>query len=195
MNFLAHLYLAKNPQGQIGNFIADAIKGKQYRHLPLKIQKGIIHHRAIDTYTDQHPIVRRSKQRLNPKYRHFKGVIIDIFYDHFLAKNWHQYSSISLEKFSQEHYQLLENNFDILPKKTQHLLPYMKEQNWLYNYRSMEGISQILWGMNKRTKGISQMDLAQEDLKNNYLEFEEDFTQFFKELIQYSEAFLENQQG
>lgn len=195
MNFLAHLYLAKNPQGQIGNFIADAIKGKQYRHLPLKIQKGIIHHRAIDTYTDQHLIVRRSKQRLNPKYRHFKGVIIDIFYDHFLAKNWHQYSSISLEKFSQEHYQLLENNFDILPKKTQHLLPYMKEQNWLYNYRSMEGISQILWGMNKRTKGISQMDLAQEDLKNNYLEFEEDFTQFFKELMQYSEAFLENQQG
>jgi acyl carrier protein phosphodiesterase len=195
MNFLAHLYLAKNPQGQIGNFIADAIKGKQYRHLPLKIQKGIIHHRAIDTYTDQHPIVRRSKQRLNPKYRHFKGVIIDIFYDHFLAKNWHQYSSISLEKFSQEHYQLLENNFDILPKKTQHLLPYMKEQNWLYNYRSMEGISQILWGMNKRTKGISQMDLAQEDLKNNYFEFEEDFTQFFKELMQYSEAFLENQQG
>lgn len=195
MNFLAHLYLAKNPQGQIGNFIADAIKGKQYRHLPLKIQKGIIHHRAIDTYTDQHPIVKRSKQRLNPKYRHFKGVIIDIFYDHFLAKNWHQYSSISLEKFSQEHYQLLENNFDILPKKTQHLLPYMKEQNWLYNYRSMEGISQILWGMNKRTKGISQMDLAQEDLKNNYLEFEEDFTQFFKELMQYSEAFLENQQG
>lgn len=195
MNFLAHLYLAKNPQGQIGNFIADAIKGKQYRHLPIKIQKGIIHHRAIDTYTDQHPIVRRSKQRLNPKYRHFKGVIIDIFYDHFLAKNWHQYSSISLEKFSQEHYQLLENNFDILPKKTQHLLPYMKEQNWLYNYRSMEGISQILWGMNKRTKGISQMDLAQEDLKNNYLEFEEDFAQFFKELMQYSEAFLENQQG
>ncbi len=195
MNFLAHLYLAKNPQGQIGNFIADAIKGKQYRHLPLKIQKGIIHHRAIDTYTDQHPIVRRSKQRLNPKYRHFKGVIIDIFYDHFLAKNWHQYSSISLEKFSQEHYQLLENNFDILPIKTQHLLPYMKEQNWLYNYRSVKGISQILWGMNKRTKGISQMDLAQEDLKNNYLEFEEDFTQFFKELMQYSEAFLENQQG
>lgn len=195
MNFLAHLYLAKNPQGQIGNFIADAIKGKQYRHLPLKIQKGIIHHRAIDTYTDQHPIVKRSKQRLNPKYRHFKGVIIDIFYDHFLAKNWCQYSSISLEKFSQEHYQLLENNFDILPKKTQHLLPYMKEQNWLYNYRSVEGISQILWGMNKRTKGISQMDLAQEDLKNSYLEFEEDFTQFFKELMQYSEAFLENQQG
>lgn len=195
MNFLAHLYLAKNPQGQIGNFIADAIKGKQYRHLPIKIQKGIIHHRAIDTYTDQHPIVRRSKKRLNPKYRHFKGVIIDIFYDHFLAKNWHQYSSICLEKFSEEHYQLLEKNFDILPKKTQHLLPYMKEQNWLYNYRSMEGISQILWGMNKRTKGISQMDLAQEDLKNNYLEFEEDFAQFFKELMQYSEAFLENQQG
>jgi acyl carrier protein phosphodiesterase len=194
MNFLAHLYLAKNRQGAIGNFIADAVKGKQYLHLPLGIQKGIIHHRAIDTYTDQHPIVRQSKQRLDPKYRHFKGIIIDILYDHFLAKNWNKYSAISLNRYSQNHYQLLDDNFEILPKQTQQFLPYMKEQNWLYNYRTIEGISKILWGMNKRTRGISQMDLAKEDLKKNYIEFEEDFTLFFEELIEFSDYFLKNEQ-
>ena len=190
MNFLAHLYLAQSPEGQIGNFIADAIKGKKYEHLPLEIQKGIIHHRAIDTFTDTHEIVKRSKRRLHSRYGHFKGVIIDILYDHFLAKNWSKYADISLFDFSENSYQLLANNFDLLPEKTQYLLPYMREQNWLYSYRTIEGISKILWGMNKRTKGISQMDLAKEDLINNYSDFEKDFELFFKDLIDFSQKHL-----
>jgi len=190
MNFLAHLYLAQSPEGQIGNFIADAIKGKKYEHLPLAIQKGIIHHRAIDTFTDTHEIVKRSKRRLHSRYGHFKGVIIDILYDHFLAKNWSKYADISLFDFSENSYQLLANNFDLLPEKTQYLLPYMREQNWLYSYRTIEGISKILWGMNKRTKGISQMDLAKEDLINNYSDFEKDFELFFKDLIDFSQKHL-----
>ncbi|MFC2126850.1 ACP phosphodiesterase [Bacteroidota bacterium] len=189
MNFLAHLYLAKSPEGQIGNFIADAIKGKKYDHLPLEIQKGIIHHRAIDTFTDSHKIVKKSKRRLNPKYGHFKAVIIDIIYDHYLAKNWHKYSNTDLNTFTQNSYQLLEDNFEILPERTQYLLPFMKQQNWLYNYRSVEGISKILWGMNKRTKGISQMDLAKDDLIENYKAFENDFELFFKELQEFSKEF------
>jgi acyl carrier protein phosphodiesterase len=84
----------------------------------------------------------------------------------------------------------MDDNFEILPKQTQHLLPYMKEQNWLYNYRTIEGISKILWGMNKRTGGISQMDLAKEDLKKNYQDLEEDFTLFFEDLIVFSNRFL-----
>ncbi|WP_139958508.1 acyl carrier protein phosphodiesterase [Flavicella sediminum] len=189
MNFLAHLYLAKNVEGKIGNFIADAIKGRKYEHLPLGVQKGIIHHRAIDTFTDSHAIVKQSKRRLDPKYRHFKAVIIDIIYDHFLAKNWQQYSATPLHNFTQDTYQLLEDHYEILPERTQYLLPFMKEQNWLYNYRSIEGISQILWGMNKRTKGISQMDLAKIDLVEHYEDFEKDFELFFKELIVFSKEF------
>lgn len=192
MNFLAHLYLANDdPERKIGNFIADAIKGSKYGHLPIEIQKGIIHHRAIDTFTDTHDIVKQSKRRLDPKYGHYKGVIIDILYDHFLAKNWLDYSEISLDLFSQNTYQLLENNFEILPDKTQYLLPFMKEQNWLYNYRTIEGISKILWGMNKRTKGISQMDLAKDDLLEHYKEFENDFTLFFKELKTFSDEYIQ----
>lgn len=192
MNFLAHLYLSNHhPERMIGNFIADAIKGKKYEHLPIEIQKGIIHHRAIDTFTDSHKIVSQSKKRLNPKYGHFKAVIIDIFYDHFLAKNWSKFSSVPLNKFTQDFYRLLDNNFEILPDKTQYLLPFMTDQNWLYNYRTIEGISKILWGMNKRTKGISKMDLAKEDLVAMYSEFENDFFLFFKELEVFSKEFIE----
>ena len=192
MNFLAHLYLAnEHPERQIGNFIADAIKGKKYQHLPLEIQNGIIHHRAIDTFTDTHDIVKQSKRRLHSRYGHYKGVIIDILYDHYLAKNWEAYSNTSLKDFSQNSYQLLSDNFEILPERTQYLLPFMTEQDWLYNYRTIPGISKILWGMNKRTKGLSQMDLAKEDLIANYDAFEQDFKQFFDELKSYSDTVLE----
>ncbi len=191
MNFLAHLYLSNNePQRQIGNFIADAIKGKKYTHLPLEIQKGILHHRAIDTYTDTHPIVKLSKRRLHSRYGHYKGVIIDIIYDHFLAKNWVEYSETPLDVFSKNCYKLLDDNFDILPERTQYLLPFMTQQNWLYHYSSIEGISKILWGMNKRTQGKSQMDLSKNDLVEHYAEFEDDFNCFFDELRTFSNEYL-----
>lgn len=193
MNFLAHLYLAKkNPEGQVGNFIADAIKGSNYKHLPIDIQKGIIHHRAIDTFTDSHVIVKQSKRRLNDRYGHFKAVIIDILYDHYLAKDWLNYCDTPLQDFAQNSYQLLQDNYEYLPEKTQYLLPFMKEQNWLYNYKSVEGISKILWGMNKRTKGISKMDLAKEDLLLYYQEFQEDFNSFFLELSSFSHNYIAN---
>ena len=193
MNFLAHLYLAnENSERKIGNFIADSIKGSHFKHLPFGIQKGIIHHRAIDTYTDSHPIVKRSKRRLHNRYGHFKGVIIDILYDHYLAKDWDKYSKISLDVFSEESYQLLQDHITILPQKIQYLLPYMRSQNWLFNYRSIEGISKILWGMDKRTKGISKMNLAKEDLIKNYEEFQDDFTYFFSDLKKFSDNYIDN---
>ncbi len=97
MNFLAHLYLSPdNTEIIIGNFIADHIVGNKFQQYSDAIQKGIMLHREIDTYTDAHAIVRRSKRRLNERYRHYNGVIIDIFYDHFLAVNWNTYSNIPL---------------------------------------------------------------------------------------------------
>ena len=187
LNFLAHLYLSENKTNiLIGNFIADHIPGNNYTHFHPEIQKGILLHREIDTFTDAHPIVRKSKRRLHPRYRHYKGVIIDIFYDHYLAKNWANYSAIPLANFAQDFYNLLNDNFEILPKKTQHLLPYMIEYNWLYNYQFFEGIEKVLNGMNNRTKQKSQMHLAIEDLKSLDSEFEEDFTVFFEDLRNFS---------
>ena len=188
MNFLAHLYLSKdNTNIMIGNFIADGIPGNKFQHYTEEIKQGIYLHREIDTFTDAHPIVRQSKRRLHERYKHYKGVIIDIFYDHYLAKNWHHFSEIPLETYVQSVYKLLQDNFDILPKKTQHLLPYMIEYNWLFNYQYHKGIEQVLRGMNRRTKGISQMDLAIEDLQNLDADFEKDFLLFFEDLRIFSD--------
>lgn len=188
MNFLAHLYLSKeNKNILIGNFIADAVKGKKHENYPKEIQAGILLHRQIDYFTDTHPIVRKSKRRLHERYDHYDGVIIDILYDHFLAKNWLNYSEIPLEIYAKNVYSFFQENIGILPPEMQKLLPYMIEYNWLVSYASISGIEKILIGMNKRTKGISKMDLAIEDLIKHYEEFESDFTAFFEELMQFSE--------
>ncbi|NVK53505.1 MAG: DUF479 domain-containing protein [Flavobacteriaceae bacterium] len=183
MNFLAHLYLSQqNTNIIIGNFMADGIRANKFEHYAEEIKQGILLHREIDTFTDAHPIVRQSKRRLHPRYKHYKGVIIDIFYDHYLAKNWRDYSAIPLDIYVQSVYDLLQENRQVLPKKTQHMLPYMIEYNWLYNYQFIEGIQRVLNGMNNRTKQKSQMHLAVEDLQQFNLEFEQDFTTFFKDL-------------
>lgn len=187
MNFLAHIYLsAENDQIKIGNFIADSVKGNSFEHFPDLIQQGIAIHRKIDSYTDQHAQVKISKRRLHERYKHYDGVIIDILYDHFLASNWSDYSDTSLFEYSANFYKLLEDNYSILPPKVQHMLPHMIKGNWLYNYRTFEGIENVLIGMNKRTKSKSQMHLAIHDLHEHYSILKEDFTLFFKDLISYS---------
>lgn len=186
MNFLAHLYLSgNNTELMIGNLIADHIQGNKFEHYSEGIKNGIYLHRKIDTFTDAHTIVKTSKRRLHKRYGHYNGIIIDIFYDYFLAKNWSNYSEIPLSLFSNAVYTLLELNFNILPTETQRLLPFMKQYDLLYNYKTLKGIESVLIGMNKRTKNRSQMDLAIEDLKKMENELENDFTLFFQELMTY----------
>ncbi|RCS28053.1 DUF479 domain-containing protein [Polaribacter sp. WD7] len=170
----------------IGNFIADHVRGNQFSHFNDEIQQGILLHREIDTFTDAHEIVRKSKRRLHERYRHYDGVIIDIFFDYFLAKNWTTYSAIPLDIYTSSIYNLFQEKYDELPVKSQQFINYMIAYDILYNYQFEEGISKVLNGMNKRTKGKSQMHLAIEDLKNLSSTFEKDFTLFFKDLIAFS---------
>lgn len=187
MNFLAHIYLSFGDEEiTLGNFIADSIRGNKYKHLPERVQKGIKLHRHIDTFTDAHPTVRKSTKRLHQNYSHYSGIIVDIFYDHFLAKNWQNYSDIPLDTFVDNFYDLLENNYEILPDATRHMMPYMIADNWIFNYSKMEGISRVLNGMNRRTKNRSKMNFAILDLETYYEEFEKEFTIFFEELISFS---------
>ncbi len=183
MNFLAHIYLSgDNEQIKIGNFIADGIRGKKYKTFPEEIQKGILLHRHIDTYTDAHPIVRQSTKRLHKNYGHYSGVIVDILYDHFLARNWKTYSKVPLEDYVNDFYDLLDENFTILPERIQRMMPYMIADNWLKSYATVEGIGKILYQMNRRTKNKSKMNFAILDLEEFYTEFESEFTSFFEEL-------------
>jgi len=184
MNFLAHIYLSQDdPNITIGNFIADGIRGKNYKSYPKDIQIGILLHRHIDTFTDAHPIVRQSTKRLHENYSHYSGVIVDILYDHFLAKNWSDYSNTPLPEYVDNFYKLLETNIDILPERIQRMMPHLISDNWLLSYAKIEGIQRVLDGMNKRTKNRSGMHTATNELRAFYTEFETEFTSFFKELI------------
>lgn len=183
MNFLAHIYLSgKDEELIIGNFIADSVKGNKYLDYPEGIQKGIVLHRAIDYYTDTHPIVKQSTSRLFETYGHYNGVIVDILYDHFLAANWKRYSNVPLDEFVARFYDLLQDNLEILPKNVQQFLPYMISDNWLLSYATIKGIGKILHQMNERTKRVSKMNTAVIELEDHYEEFETEFTQFFEEL-------------
>ena len=183
MNYLAHIYLSgDNETIRIGNFMADHIKGNKYKNYPEDIQKGILLHRQIDSFTDGHKIARGSKRRLNERYGLYKGVIIDILYDHFLAKNWSLYSKTPLSDYTTAFYKLLMEHYEILPEKIKYMSKYMIKDDWLAAYAHKEGIQKVLSGMNRRTGGISDMDLAINDLEMHYDDFENDFTLFFKEL-------------
>ncbi len=183
MNFLAHIYLSgDNDFIKIGNFMADGIRGTNYSHYPADIQKGILLHRAIDTFTDAHPVFRKSKHRLHQNYGHYSGVITDILYDHFLAKNWTSYSDTPLDSYAQSFYTILKENYTLLNEKTQQMLPYMIGRNWLVNYATIEGLTTTLFQMDHRTKNRVHMQNAIVELQRYQLEFEEEFTLFFKEL-------------
>ncbi|WP_397363075.1 ACP phosphodiesterase [Olleya sp. R77988] len=191
MNFLAHIYLSGNNKNiTIGNFIADGIKGNKYDHFEKDIQTGILLHLQIDTFTDAHPIFRKSTKRLHENYGHYSGIIVDILYDHYLARNWSKYSDIPLADYIDNFYDTLEDNFEILPYRIQKMMPHMLADNWLLSYASIEGIAKVLEGMNRRTKNRSKMNLAVNELEEFYKEFENEFTSFFDELIAFSKETL-----
>lgn len=191
MNFLAHIYLSgNNPCVIIGNFMADSIKGLQYKAYDKNIQKGILLHRQIDTRTDAHPNFKSSTKRLHANYGHYSGIIVDIFYDHFLAKNWNDYSSQSLSEFADINYRLFQKNFKRLTPQIQYMLPHMVQNNWLYNYQFINGISDTLNGMNRRTNGKSGMHQAMRELMAYYDAFESDFKLVFKDLMLVSKDFI-----
>jgi acyl carrier protein phosphodiesterase len=192
MNFLAHLYLSgDDPKIMVGNFIADFVKGKEGpTRFESRIAFGIEMHRSIDAYTDRHPVVRVSKKRLSIKYRHYAPVIVDMFYDHFLANRWNEFHATPLEIYSRSSYRLLEEHNDLLPERVRGLLPYMIRGNWLLGYSTIEGIGQALSGMARRTPYVSRMEEAADDLRENYTDFGNDFMNFFPDLRAYSLSLL-----
>ena len=184
MNFLAHIYLSgEDDFVKIGNFMADSIRGSQYLDYPNSLQKGILLHRHIDSFTDSHPIYRKSKHRLHEKYGHYSGVIMDIAYDHFLAKNWSKYSNEKLEDYAADFYKLMQDNYEILTERTKGMLPYMIGRNWLVSYATIAGLEMILFQMDYRTKHRAHMQEAIVEIQDFYIEFESEFFQFFEELV------------
>ena len=182
MNYLAHLYLSgKNEDLLIGNFLGDSVRGSKFEQYSEGIQKGIRLHRAIDTFTDAHPVFRITKSRLE-SFDPYAGVIVDMFYDHLLAKNWKKYSDINLFDYTKWAYSVLLPQIDSYPEKAQKMLPSMSKYNWLFNYGMMEGLERSLYGISKRTVDNYRLDPAVKLLQQNRTDFENDFELFFEDL-------------
>ncbi len=193
MNFLAHAFLSgNNKEVMVGNFIGDFVKGSQYKNYAENIKNGVLLHRAIDEYTDAHPIVLQSKDKLRSKYRHYSGVIIDMVYDHLLAANWLKYHAQDLLPFTIECYTVLDSYRNILPDRFNLMFQLMKQDNWLFFYTKLEGIHKALSGMAKRTKCDSKMEMAIDDIKAYYPSFKKEFQQFMPEVVQFSQKWLKN---
>jgi acyl carrier protein phosphodiesterase len=192
MNFLAHLYLSgDNPKVMAGNFMGDFVKGRALlEKLEPELVRGVELHRAIDHFTDHHPVVSQSKNRLRPVYRHYAGVIVDVFYDHYLARQWQNYHDTSLEDFAAHVYKTMQDLQHLLPEGLQQMLPYMIRGNWLVGYFHVEGIQRTLTGMSRRTTHESRMDEAVNDLRKYYKEFEQEFEEFFPDLQRHVQPFL-----
>ena len=184
MNYLAHIYLSgTNDLLKIGNFMADSIKGHDYEKFDAAIKKGILLHRHIDSFTDMHPVYRQSKHRLHEKYGHYSGVIMDILYDHFLAKNWSKFSDEKLEDYANNFYELLQDNYEILTERIKGMMPYMIARNWFVSYATIAGLEMILFQMDYKTKHRANMQEAVVELQEFYAEFESEFFIFFQELM------------
>lgn len=178
----------------VGNFIGDFVRGRNLvEQFGEGIAQGIELHRAIDEYTDRHLTVKKSKDRLRPKYRHYAPVIVDVYYDHFLASLWSNYHALPLADYALVAYQLIEQNEAIVPQQVKNMMPYMMKGNWLLNYASIEGINKALTGLSRRTSHISHMEEAAEDLRLHYTEFKNEFEEFFPELKVFCEDLIRRQ--
>ena len=187
MNWLAHLLLAEpTPEGQLGNILGDLVKGKARKSLTPKLQAGIACHQAIDVFTDAHAIVKCSKNRIDPKYRRFAGVLIDVFYDYILATNWHDYCELGLNEFTTTVYASWSNCLESLPPYACSVILRLMDENWLATYDTLSGIEQTLarisWRLNRRRKRKYDLTPAIIQLLDNYSALEQDFQQFFPQL-------------
>ncbi len=184
MNFLAHLFLSGNDEGLlIGNFIGDFVRSREDALYPAGIQRGLKLHRKIDTFTDMHPVVVESVRLIRPYHRKYAPVILDVFYDFLLAKNWAQYSEQSLQYYTQNIYKTLEVNVGLMPPVLQQRLPLMIADDWLLRYSEWDGLEFTLSRMKLRASKPEHFDDVVAVLQQHEQALDTHFQQFFPEAI------------
>ncbi len=183
MNFLAHIYLSGEPGPlMIGNFIADFVKGKQMERYAPEIQEGIRLHRKIDAFADSHPIVKQSTARFKPCYQRYASVVIDVVYDHFLAKNWQLYSPVPLNTFVSDVHAYLFKHYFTLPNRVKGFLPFLIKSRRLENYQHIWGIERSLSIMSNHSSLPAQSECGIKIMTEQYKELNEEFIVFFEEM-------------
>jgi acyl carrier protein phosphodiesterase len=183
MNWLAHLFLSEpDPAFRIGNLLPDFVRVHTLTGLPLQFQRGIQCHLKIDRFTDSHPIVRGSLQRFCPPYRRYAGILVDVFYDHFLARDWASHSSTPLPAFASAVYESFDVFGSELPPEAHQRLLQMRADNWLCAYGDAAGISNALQRISSRLRKPVDLAGAVSILEDRYEAFDSDFAAFFPQL-------------
>ena len=184
MNVLAHIYLSGDSDKIIiGNYIGDYVKGKDYLKYPPALQKGLLLHRHIDTFTDNHTIVKRDKVFFFERYQKYAGVVTDIIYDHYLATEWKTFSGEDINKFVEHIHTLIQDNYTTLPEGLQRLVPYIIKNRWFKSYFTLDGVRSVLIGMAKGTSLPDESAFAIRQIEKNYDTLKKDFLEFFPEII------------
>ncbi|MFC0878214.1 ACP phosphodiesterase [Saccharicrinis sp. FJH2] len=188
MNFLAHLFLSyPNPEEMTGNFMGDFVKGRNYLNYPMEIRNGILIHRAIDHYTDQHGEAKKLITALRPIYKRYAGVVSDIVFDHILARDFNNWSELGLNNFSEYTYNILSDNRDVLPERVSFILDRIRESRRLQMYASLDGIRNSLDIMSNRTSLPDHTDELIRFIRENDTFITETFNAFFPELKRWVE--------
>ncbi len=196
MNYLAHLALSHdNSDIMLGNFIGDFVKGNNYSRYSPRVRTGILLHRKIDAFTDQNATVKESTAILRPAYGHYASIITDIFYDHFLARNWDEFHpTIHLPRFVNRTHKILLLNYFRLPGEAKRLLPFLIKSRRLENYANMGGLARALNIMSRNTSLPSNTSQAIDCLKENYELFEQHFRTFFPQVTAMVDEEIKNYQ-
>lgn len=191
MNYLAHAYLSFNlPEILAGNMVSDFVKGKQKLEFPVNIQTGIQLHRAIDQFTDEHAATKAAKQFFRPAYGLYAGAFMDIVYDHFLATDEKEFKDGELLSFSLRTYEQLDQYMEWFPPRFALMYPYMKDQNWLYNYKNKTGIHNSLKGLVHRAAYINNSQPAIGVFEKHYHSFYNYYLNFFPEIKLFVQDYL-----
>lgn len=183
MNYLAHAYLSfNNPEILAGNMISDFIKGKKKFDYAENIQKGIMLHRAIDEFTDNHEVTKEAKIFFKPAYGLYSGAFMDVVCDHFLATDPNMFAGNELEIFSQKTYLQLQNFENVFPERFQKMFYYMRTQNWLNNYQYKESIKNSFAGLVRRAKYMDDHETAFQIFETHYDSLKNYYQLFFPQL-------------
>lgn len=184
MNWLAHLYLSDpTPEFRIGNLLPDLAKASALANLPEPFQQGIWRHRQIDVFTDRHPRVKSCITRFPPPYRRYGGILTDVYFDYFLARDWSKYSTVRLTDFLAEFYRDIETCVPELPAEAACRLCLIRDQNWLATYHTIDGISDILNRMSRRFRRHFDLTGSLSAFHKHKSAFQDDFHAFFPELM------------
>ena len=189
MNWLSHILLSKRDLDyQLGNLLADPLKGVVWNEASKSFADGVSMHKAIDMYTDSHPIVSSSKARLGRK-GYLKGVVIDILYDHFLSNAWYRYSSMSLGQFIDDFSSSSVASMSRYPSNASHFVHKLVRSDCLKSYVKFDGFVETLRRMDRR---LSPRIIARETtysyveaVERNYDNLSSDFDEFFPELVNF----------